>query len=69
MSTPVGQPTPNIVYDGRHSAECKMACSDGECRHPRTMEGCGGCCGCLGGCRLGMEEQEIEAQGFGGGVA
>lgn len=49
-------------YDGRLSTECETTCQAGECRHPRTVDGCGGCCGCLGGCVLGFEEQEAEEQ-------
>lgn len=32
--------------------ECATECADGECYAPGTHEGCGGCCGCLGPCRL-----------------
>lgn len=32
--------------------ECATECVDGECFAPQTTLGCGGCCGCLGPCRL-----------------
>lgn len=50
------------TYDGRYSTKCVIACQAGECRHPRTVDGCGGCCGCLGGCAEGYEEQLAEEQ-------
>lgn len=50
-----------IVYDGRRSEQCKTECQAGTCR--QTSYGCGGCCGCLGGCELGYEEQLAEASG------
>lgn len=35
--------------------ECETKCAYGECGAPRTMLGCGGCCGCLGGCQVEYE--------------
>lgn len=48
------------TYDGRHSDLCKTTCQAGECGSPRTVDGCGSCCGCLGGCETGYEEQLAE---------
>jgi hypothetical protein len=53
--------TPEVVYDGRRSFECEKECADGTCRSMYYGDGCGGCCGCLGGCRVGYEEQVEEA--------
>jgi hypothetical protein len=53
-------------YDGRISALCQDACQAGECGYPQTVDGCGGCCGCLGGCAEGYEEQLIEESKAGG---
>lgn len=47
-------------YDGRISESCKTECQQGECAWPKTHSGCGGCCGCLGPCVLGWQEQEWE---------
>lgn len=47
-------------YDGRISKACKDKCKAGECGCPRTVDGCGGCCGCLGGCAEGYAEQQEE---------
>lgn len=34
-------------------------CAEGECNRPRSSNGCGSCCGCLGGCtRWYMEQGE-----------
>lgn len=49
-------------YDGRYSADCAKACAEATCTAPRTSEGCGGCCECLGGCYRGYEEQVAEEQ-------
>lgn len=38
-----------------YAAECQTGCAYGVCRQPRTMQGCGGCCECLGGCQVAYE--------------
>lgn len=53
----------NIPYDGRYSALCKDACDEGTCTSSLGEPyGCGSCCGCLGGCVRGYEEQMVEAR-------
>jgi hypothetical protein len=56
-----GPASPPVEYDGRVSADCEKECADGTCRSMYYGDGCGGCCGCLGGCRYGYEEQVEEA--------
>jgi hypothetical protein len=46
-------------YDGRVSVDCEKKCAYGARRGGPTP--CGGCCGCLGGCLTGREEQLEEA--------
>lgn len=51
------------TYDGRISALCRESCDVGECGKPLIPGlACGGCCGCLGGCVRGWEEQDEEAR-------
>lgn len=46
-------------YDGRISEACKDECQEGTCSHGGLYtNACGGCCGCLGGCVLGWNEQQ-----------
>lgn len=33
-------------------------CAYGSCNAPRTTQGCGGCCGCLGGCQVAWERTQ-----------
>lgn len=50
----------HTTYGGRVSEECATECQD-DCGVVVPF-GCGGCCGCLGGCRLGWEEQVDDEQ-------
>lgn len=36
---------------------CAERCAYGTCMAARTMYGCGGCCGCLGGCQVAYENE------------
>lgn len=41
---------------------CTEKCAYGECSAPRSMSGCGGCCGCLGPCIVDYKDAEIAKQ-------
>jgi hypothetical protein len=46
-------------YDnGPAPKPCPTVCAYGECSAPRSTQGCGGCCGCLGGCQVEWEESQ-----------
>lgn len=54
------------TYDGRYSDLCKNECDESTCTSSLGEPyGCGSCCGCLGGCVRGYEEQMVEQQGGG----
>lgn len=38
---------------------CVKQCAYGECSAPGSYRGCGGCCGCLHGCQVEYENQQI----------
>lgn len=57
-------PAVTVAYDGRNSELCKDDCDEGTCTKSMSDPyGCGSCCGCLGGCVRGYEEQLAEEVG------
>ena len=49
--------TAEFVYNGAIAAECKDGCPEGCGGGYQSGYGCGGCCDCLGGCRMAYYRQ------------